>query len=180
MNPADAFRPYRARYAVKAMKRPPSNTDELRQMTDVDGMRELSEAPAISFEKCSQLPNSAENAERGRHLWTIDIASIPFALEACAWGAKLQSGLIKHSNLSGGRDCHSGGEVWFVDDTTIVVNANSGRYGADTPEEFSEIVSAFVECGYRVASMGFDIDNPKIPNSVLIGEPQWQTKAAPK
>jgi hypothetical protein len=158
------------------MQRPANNADETRQMSLSDGMQHLQESPAsvTTIATCVQLPTSAEAANSGRHLWVISDVEVPFALESCAWGAKLQTGRIKHSNLTGGGNAHTGGEIWFVDGTKIVVNANSGRYGAASANEFDEVVAGFKNCGYKVASMGFDIDNPTKPNSVLIGNPEWQ------
>jgi hypothetical protein len=171
---------YRSRYPAKAMKRPANNDDELRLMTREDGMQDLPEAPvAKGYVQSHQLPDSAENAVRDRHLWVITPESLPYALEGCPWGTRLQSGLIKHSNLTGGQSANSGGELWFIDERTMVINANSGRYGAETPEELDEIVDGLLHCGYRVASMGFDIDNPKRPNSVLIGKPEWREPQKP-
>jgi hypothetical protein len=82
---------------------------------------------------------------------------------------------IKHSNLTGGDDAHSGGEIWFINDDRIAVNAQSGRYGAESDREFKMIVDALRHSGYHVASMGFDLDNPSIPNTVFVGEPEWES-----
>lgn len=177
MKPSEAFGKYCARYPLKAMSRAPLNADETRQMTPEDEMRELSEAPvgAGLFVQSSHLPDSTLNAERDRHLWVIGESTVPYALESCAWGAKLETGRIKHSNLTGGNPAHSAGEAWFMDSSSIVLNANSGRYGSKSVEEFEHIVYCFLECGYRVASMGFDIENPTRPNAVLVGSPEWRT-----
>jgi hypothetical protein len=86
----------------------------------------------------------------------------------------LESGNIKHSNLTGGDPAHSGGEIWFICDDRIAINAASGRYGAKSEIEFRFIVDALRRSGYQVASMGFDLDNPEEANRVFADEPKWE------
>jgi hypothetical protein len=157
------------------MKRKPANSDELKQMTSADGMMDLPAAPADSgqLQVVTQLPDTESAAANARYLWVVRSDDLPLALEECSWGKSLESGTIKHSNLTGGAPAHSGGEIWFCDERTIIVNADSGRYGADSPQELEDFVAALRDCGYRVASMGFDIENRTKPNSVLIGDPVW-------
>jgi hypothetical protein len=177
MIPSQAAESYRANFPVKPMQRSPENADEVRQMAAVDGMSELpsSPAPVEAFVRHGSLPNARANASEARHLWVIRSQDFPVALEECAWGKALQSGKIKHSNLTGGNPAHSGGEIWFIGDDRVALNASSGRYGAKNQQEFDQIVDALRCAGYYVASMGFDIDNPAVPNAVFVGEPLWQS-----
>lgn len=176
MTPSEAAASYRTTFALKPMKRSADNDDELRQMTATDGMNEFPSAPASSdvFPYRSSAPTTRSNAPDARHLWVIGEQDFPIALEACSWGASLQSGKIKHSNLTGGKPAHSGGEVWFLGADKIAVNASSGRYGANNEQEFDQIVEALRRAGYHVASMGFDLDNSAIPNAIFVGDPVWQ------
>jgi hypothetical protein len=176
MTPSEAAAAYRSDFAAKPMKLPEYNPDEIRQMTLADGMNELPppQAPISTFVRHASIPNTHSNAPEARHLWVIRSGDFPVALEGCAWGKVLQSGKIKHSNLTGGKPAHSGGEIWFVGDDKVALNAASGRYGADSEQEFSQIVDALRLSGYRVASMGFDIDNPSVANRIFVGEPVWQ------
>jgi hypothetical protein len=176
MTPNEAAATYRSNFAVKPMKRAEDNPDEIRQMTLTDGMNELPEAqaPVSLFVRHASVPNSFANASEARHLWVIRSEDFPVALEICSWGKTLQSGKIKHSNLTGGSPAHSGGEVWFIDDNKVAVNAASGRYGADSDNEFGQIVDALRHSGYRVASMGFDLDNKSVANRIFAGDPIWQ------
>ncbi len=179
MTPSEAAAAYRSKFAAKPMKRREDNPDEIRQMTLIEGMNELppSEAPETTFIRHSSIPNTSDNAPEARHLWVIRPADFPVASENCSWGKSLQSGKIKHSNLTGGNVAHSGGEIWFIGDDQVAVNAASGRYGADNNEEFRQIVDALRNSGYRVASMGFDLDNPSIANRIFAGAPVWQDPA---
>lgn len=111
--------------------------------------------------------------DRGNvYLWAIAKDDVPYALEKCAYGATLQTGVIKHTNLTGGADAHCGGEIWFVDSNSILIGGSSGRYGPDTEEQLTDAALAFSAGGYRVASLGFD-DDTGFPSTVLVGEPQW-------
>jgi hypothetical protein len=176
MTPSEAAATYRSNFAAKPMKRPEDNPDEIRQMTLADGMNELpqAQAPVSTFVRHTSIPNTDSNTPEARHLWVIRPDDFPVALEGCSWGKALQSGKIKHSNLTGGNPAHSGGEIWFVGDDKVVLNAASGRYGADSDGEFGQIVDVLRHGGYRVASMGFDLDNTSIANRVFAGEPVWQ------
>lgn len=176
MTPSVAAATYRSKFAAKPMKRPEDNSDEIRQMTLADGMNEFpqAQAPASIFARHMSVPSTHSNAPEARHLWVIRSQDFPVALEDCPWGKALQSGRIKHSNLTGGDPAHSGGEIWFIDDDKVAINAASGRYGADSEQEFAQIVDALRRSGYRVASMGFDLDNKSIANRVFAGDPVWQ------
>lgn len=177
MTPSEEVALFRASFPAKAMKRGADNPDQLRQMTTGDGMMELPSpiASRTQFIRHSAIPNSKESAKEARHLWVIRPDDFPVALEKCEWGSKLLSKEIKHSNLTGGNSAHSGGEIWFIGDNQVAVNASSGRYGADSAYEFNLIVEALRRSGYRVASMGFDLENPTVPNKIFVGEPDWHS-----
>ena len=51
---------------------------------------------------------------------------------------------------------------------------NRGNFnGPKDEKELDDAAKGFARCGYRVASMGFDIDSNGIPNRTLIGPPKW-------
>lgn len=176
MQPNEELAAYRKQYPAKPMARTPNNGDETVLMPADQGARELSSPPTThaEFPRPSALPTSGETASDARHLWVIRLTDVPVALELCAWGSDLESRCIKHSNLTGGDPAHSGGEIWFIDADRIAINANSGRYGARSEEEFRLIVDALRRSGYHIASMGFDLDSPSIPNSIFVGDPVWE------
>jgi len=176
-HPTQNLEAYRQAYPVKSMRRPENNTDELIQMELDQGMNELPSPPANTalFPRHSTLPASEDSAKEARHLWVIRSNDVPVALEECSWGKTLESQCIKHSNLTGGSAAHSGGEMWFIDHERIAINASSGRYGAESNDELQLIVQALRRSGYYVASMGFDLDNPTVPNTIFVGEPEWET-----
>jgi hypothetical protein len=176
LQPTQALATYRKDYPARSMRREANNDDELIQMPPDQGMYELSSPPTTSaqFPRHSSLPTTEATAPEARHLWIIRSDDVPVALEACVWGQALESGCIKHSNLTGGGTAHSGGEVWFIDDERIAINASSGRYGAESRAEFDVVVYAIRRSGYYVASMGFDLDNVTVPNTIFVGEPEWE------
>ncbi len=174
--PTQELATYRRDYPARGMRRQANNDDELLPMPDEGGVYELTAPPALiaHFPRHSSLPATDETAREARHLWVIRPDDVPVALETCAWGKDLESGCIKHSNLTGGAAAHSAGEIWFIGDDRIAINAGSGRYGAQSSTEFKMITDSLRRSGYFVASMGFDVDNISIPNTVFVGDPEWE------
>ncbi|HEX3919099.1 MAG TPA: hypothetical protein VHW60_17310 [Caulobacteraceae bacterium] len=145
-------------------------------MSSEDGLLDVELVAIDDLAKIAEVASPPEDmaaARTGRILWVVREGEIPSALEACDWGRELESGMIKHSNLTGGMPAHSGGELWVVKGEGILANANSGRYGAESPEELEAFVEALRSLGFRAASMGFDIDNPARPNSIQVGPVAW-------
>jgi hypothetical protein len=123
---------FRANYPPREMRVPAMNDDKLRQMTDADGMVDLQTTVGVGLDAIaavSEEPRDDKAAASGRILWVISPENMPVALEACDWGAQLESARIKHSNLTGGGAACSGGELWVVTDQGVLINAASGRYG---------------------------------------------------
>ncbi|MBP7337757.1 hypothetical protein [Niveispirillum sp.] len=176
ITPSEALNDYREIYNLKDMRIKPNNTDEIIQMTAQNGMIDLPNSilDEDSIKLCTTIPKDKASASESRYLWVIRENCAPVAIENCEWGKGLKSEIIKHSNLTGGKPAYSGGELWFIARDKIAVNGNSGRYGPESEEELDAIVNALRRSGYHVASMGFDIDNPSVPNSVFPGNPTWQ------
>jgi hypothetical protein len=167
---------FRKAFPLREMQIRPANDDELKQMRPDDGMLGL-ECGSLDHlarvEVVEEAPTAREEAHKGCFLWVVRRDDTPAALEHCAWGRDLETKKIKHSNLTGGAPAHSGGELWVVRDKGVVVNANSGRYGARTPEELAAFVEGLRGLGFWVASMGFDLDNLARPNTVQVGPVDW-------
>src|ERR1700680_2268179 len=156
MEPSEALSTYRAKYPLKPMRIQAANAGQMIQMIVSDGLFEMPAAPANSadFPRPQSLPDSHERAPDARHLWVIRAVDFPVALELCEWGQQLDDKKLKHSNLTAGAPAHSGGEIWFIEENRIALNANSGRYGAESEEEFQHIVNTLRNCGFHTASMG--------------------------
>lgn len=165
------FDVFRATYET----RPPranviKNSDELKQMSNDDGLSDfdISAGKKAIF---SDIPRTADS--RGDiYLWAVTSAQVPYALENAPFGKTLETGRIKHTNLTGGQPAHCGGELWFLSESEILVGGDSGRYGPNSAEELADVTQAFKSIGYRVASLGYDEDSG-YSAKILIGAPQW-------
>ena len=111
--------------------------------------------------------------DRGQlYLWVVAANDVPFALESAPFGQGLETGKIKHTNLTGGEKAHCGGELWFLSDKRLLLSASSGRYGPENEREMNDVALAFKNEGFEVASLGFD-EETGFPCTVLVGEPKW-------
>lgn len=176
MSDYQGFDKFRQKYPLRPMRKIAANDDELRQMGYSDGIINLEEGPDATEYACtiSESPTTEEEASHNRYLWVVRNNDVPCALEGCKWGQSLANKKIKHSNLTGGGPAHSGGELWVVEGKGLIINADSGRYGALTESELDDFIDELRKIGFCVASMGFDVDNPSIPNRVQVGPAQWR------
>ena len=116
-----------------------------------------------------QVPVRIEEDNADRYpvqLWVLRPKDLVYAREFCPFGDARPSGKIKHTNLTGGADAHSGGELRFLGGNTVAVNGASGRYGPQSEAELEEIVQAFHASGYRVFWTGYDPDT-NTPNPLV-------------
>ncbi len=93
-----------------------------------------------------------------RHLFLICVEQVLAALEFGPSGKATQRGRLAHTNLSGSREAHAGGEVWWRDSTSIWITGGSGRFPPRSPDELSDIGLAFATAGYAVCSCGWDVE----------------------
>ena len=147
--------------------------DELDQIGAEEGLFEVESPPAegVTF---GRAPTSRENevdTRATKHLWVVAMAGVPAALEYPKEGTVLQRGRLAHTNLTGGENAHTAGELWFYDQNSIVINGGSSRYRSRSSDELMSVAQAFKDAGYRVASMGWDEESG--PLRFLRGEPEW-------
>lgn len=122
--------------------------DQMEHWQDGGPIDHLSEPPEI-------LP--VAERERAR-LWVVGADQVVHALKKCAFGVGRKRGELKHTNLTGGDDAFCGGELIILDESTVVVNGDSGRYGPQTVEEINLVLRAFSESGHRTYTTGYDGD----------------------
>ena len=92
-------------------------------------------------------------------LWAVRPGDVVHAEEKSAFGAQLETGVIKHTNLTGGNPAHCAGELVSLNEGTIALNGASGRYGPTSSEEMTAVAKAFKDSGYGVWSYGYDEEN---------------------
>lgn len=116
---------------------------------------------------------SAGRGDQGanKFLWVVGTDDLPSALEAGELGKTRQRGYLAHTNLTGGRPAHAGGEMWFKDDRSIWLTGGSGRYRPRSADELEAIATAFRRAGFVVASCGWDGVGPA---RFFRGEPEWK------
>ena len=135
-----------------------ANPDETKPMSEADGLREWTDGNAAVSKDSPSPPPLIERNDPRLSLWVVRTADVVYAAEGCSFGKSLASGVIKHTNLTGGGPAYSGGELVLLDQYTIVVNGRSGRYGPRSALDLHGAVKAFADSGYRVWYMPWDED----------------------
>ena len=95
------------------------------------------------------------------HLWVVDERGRPCISQAPL--ARLGSGKLHHTNLTGGGQASIGGEVWFGETRRVYLSGSSGRYPPDTPAHLEDAEALFRAVGFDVVSLGWDreVDRPQ-------------------
>jgi len=167
-----AFDNYRSVYPA----RPPDLArqrfaDETRLLSSAEGVDDLSIAPIKLFER--GVPPGMQVAESiNKYLWVVAVNAVPIAIEQPRAGVTVGRGYLSHTNLTGGAAAHCGGELWFTDDSTVILNGGSSRYAPRTKAELDDIARSFKVAGYRAATMGWN-DETAASFRSLRGDPQW-------
>lgn len=150
------FDQYRRQYDVRS---PDLTTqkypDELADLSSSPGVESMTVAPTAK-PTCASEPGVANQTLM--HIWLVTSDRVPYALEHGELGKTTQRRRLAHTNLSGGRDAHAGGELWFKDEMAIWLTGGSGRYPPRSAAELGALVDAFRTSGYSVCSCGWDND----------------------
>jgi hypothetical protein len=99
-----------------------------------------------------------EGARDKVRLWVVGVEDVVHAPKNCSFGLSRSRKELKHSNLTAGGLAYSGGELFVVDESTVVVNGDSGRYGPRNGDEMNNVLKAFLESGHRTYTTGYDTD----------------------
>ena len=167
------FGSYRNKYPSRSPEFLGANPDEWKLLGAPDGVQLFSDAPfPVQKRDLNQSESSTDDSKRC--LWVIRTPDVPFVRECATVSPSLQSGVCKHTNLTGGQDAHCGSEVWLVSEQRLILNGASGRYPPREPLELEEIVRAFIAAGHEAWSMGWDSE-VNGPARVLRGSPPWET-----
>jgi hypothetical protein len=90
--------------------------------------------------------------------------NIPYLLELAPNVApRLETGKVKHTNLTGGGTASCAGELWIAVSNTarLYVNGASGRYGPTTSQQLDDAVAVFRDLGFDVISYGWNEETQK-------------------
>jgi len=127
-------------------------------MAGSDGLMEWVDGPIASSRQLLEAPMVTPSMEADRHLWAVRIDDVVHAREDCLFGQPNASGVIKHTNLTGGADAFASGELLFISEHVVVINGKSRRYGPRCASEMTAVAKAFRNSGYEVWSMGYDAE----------------------
>jgi hypothetical protein len=158
---------FEATYPPQPPRRAPSNESELRRLSKEDGVFVVLGPPPDTDVRIK--PKRRDHGREGRHLWVLVASAIPCILESAPNVAPpLESGVAKHTNLTGGDPASCGGELWVdpIEEDKLYVNGASGRYGPLTSQQLDDAVSVFEGLGFRAVSFGWD-DDVNLPARVL-------------
>jgi hypothetical protein len=125
-------------------------------MTSAHGLEQWEDGPGAG-EK-GEPPELGRDAP-GVRLWAIRPEDVVHAKERSAFASELETGVIKHTNLTGGRPAHCAGELVRLEADLVALNGASGRYGPTSSEEMTAVAKAFRSSGYGVWSYGYDEEN---------------------
>lgn len=169
-----AFSEFRTKYNPP---RPPrdglvKNSGEVTQMSEADGLCIWKDGAAAALSSQPSVPRIDDTMTVGLKLWAVRDENVVHADESCPFGRGLETGVIKHTNLTGGGNAYCAGELIFVAESTIIVNGFSGRYGPRTADEMKDVALAFQKSGYHVWSSGFDEEAGR-PYPFIGVDPEW-------
>ncbi len=101
-------------------------------------------------------PTNAEILKNNKYLWVIDKDGLKIVRENQEYLAAIERRQPSHTNLTGGCDAYSAGEVWFLGNGKVRLNAASRAYGQGhdtmplTALEYQLSVDVWAEIGYSV------------------------------
>ena len=101
-------------------------------------------------------PKNADILKNNKYLWVIDKDGLKIVRENQEYLAAIERLQPSHTNLTGGGDAYSAGEVWFLGNGKVRLNAASRAYGQGhntmplTAPEYQLSVDVWAEIGYSV------------------------------
>ena len=141
-------------------------------MSAEDGLMCWADGSVDRWEPEPQQKPTFSRSPDGQRLWVVTQEHVLHAQESCDFGTRREAGIAKHSNLTGGGPAFVGGELVFLNDATIGITGNSGRYRMRSREEMAAIERAFVGSGYNVWSMGYNQEVNR-PHVFGLTDPEW-------
>lgn len=143
---------FRQQYELRKSARPIDSYQATRVGIE-SGLRTLEVAP-VSEAVFGRPPKHTDDLGCNTYLWVIDSSGVPYLIEN---PLKVLNGrLPKHTNLTGGGPAYVGGQLWFLDTSTLYVSGGSGRFPPLNEEQLDAAISVFESFGYAVSSLGWN------------------------
>lgn len=125
-------------------------------MTKNDDIFSVTTAPAEGMRLGT--PQFGNMTDRTKYLWLVTPSDVLAGLEHGDSGLSTSRRYLAHTNLSGGKETHAGGELWFPGHSSIWMTGGSGRYPPRSPEELDAVKQSFIDAGYDVRCAGWDYE----------------------
>lgn len=131
----------------------PSQLERLNLQT---GLMILDVPPAVDVFFTDPPTYEKAHSNVALYLWVIcpDIPGVLIANEKAPRAINPDRTRVCHTNLTGGADASGGGEMWFQDANTLLLNGCSGRYRLRCKGALDEAARVFARYGYKVGHMG--------------------------
>ena len=84
-----------------------------------------------------------------KYLWIINDKGL-FLLWEPTYANPSTRHMVCHTNLTAGEPAYQGGQLWFLEDGSVIIDFHSGRYGATSNLEEDVVVAYFKLVGYEV------------------------------
>jgi len=97
-----------------------------------------------------------------KYLWALDKDGLKVVREDTKFKPAIKRKTVSHTNLTGGGNAYSAGEVWFINDNTVYLNAGSAAYGENhkpnpiSNYEYKKAIEAWELAGYKVIKVPID------------------------
>jgi hypothetical protein len=164
------FSAHRSNYVARAPRLDTQQfADELTQSAPTGDILDMLEPPDNGVELGEASGASRANT---KYLWLVGETYVVLGLENGATGRTLSRGRLAHTNLSGGRPAHTGGELWFRDERSAWINGGSGRYPPRNVAELESVADAARAAGYVVCCAGWDSEQNR-PQRMFRGDEPW-------
>lgn len=111
-------------------------------------------SPSIDLELVADECNEPHNLPEGKKfLWIIDEYEEKLRLriipEQTENKNRAHKPIVCHTNITGCNKALQGGECWWCEETkTMFINPKSGRYGAETVDQWNAVKEFFQQIGY--------------------------------
>ncbi|MFA6062871.1 MAG: hypothetical protein WC736_09745 [Gallionella sp.] len=97
-----------------------------------------------------------------KFLWVVTPDDVKYAHEKSELAqSHCKRGRLAHTNITGGKEAHSGGQLAFlkhIEDSNpaIVLDGDSSRYSPRSEEELNDIATCFSKTGFDIYSLGWN------------------------